>query len=340
MRLAWLTRASVLNSLPRPGAAQPVLPIRSFRPVRSRSTAAGTCATLFSAMTSWILVNPRIALAGFAAAVLLIPARPARAVLFYSTADPSYQTNVPTKAFTNSGWQYVGLWGHFTGTAIAPNFFITTRHIGGSIGDPFIFHGTTNLTTGAYDDAESDLKIWRVNGTLAPIAPVYTKRKERHKGEVVIGRGTQRGAEVRANGVLSGWQWGDYDGVQRWGRSIVASIVPGDIGAGDLLLSVFKAKSASSGVDLSSGDSGGPVFIKDGKFWKLAGVNYGVNALYNTTNSGAGFAASMFDSRGLYVGDGTNWVLVPNLHTKIPGGFYATRISSRTNWINSITQQP
>ena len=95
-------------------------------------------------------------------------------------------------------------------------------------------------------------------------------------------------AEVQVNGVLHGWQWGDSDSVQRWGRSIVASIVPNSAGTADLLRMVLKAKSAASGVHLSSGDSGGPVFIKDGKFWKLAGVNYSVDGPYNTTNSGAG----------------------------------------------------
>jgi len=267
-------------------------------------------------------------------------ALPARAVLFYATADASYHTNAPDKAFTNSGWQYLGQWGYYIGTAIAPNYFITATHIGGSVGDPFVFHGTTNLTTAAFEDADSDLKIWRVDGTLAPTAPLYTKRKERHKAEVVIGRGTLRGAEVRLNGLLIGWQWGDYDGVQRWGRSIVANIVPGDVGSGDLLEMVFKAKSAASGVHLSSGDSGGPVFIKDGKFWKLAGINYAVDGPFNTTDSGAGFDGAIFDAGGLYVGDGTNWTLIPDLHAKIPTAFYSTRISSRTNWVNSIIQQP
>src|ERR1043166_2974114 len=156
------------------------------------------------------------------------------------------------------------------GTAIAPNYFITAAHVGGSVGDPFIFHGTSYTTTAGFEDADSDLKIWRVDGTLSPVAPLYAKRKERHKGIILIGRGTERGPEVWVNGRLRGWEWGDYDGLQRWGRSIVADIVPGDIGSGDLLQMLFKAKSASSGIHLSGGDSGGPVFIKDGKVWKLA----------------------------------------------------------------------
>lgn len=287
-----------------------------------------------------VFAYARFGLGLFAAALLLSQALPARGVLFYATNDPNFHTNVPNKAFTNSGWQYVGQWGGFNGTAIAPKYFITASHVGGLVGDAFIFHGASNVTTAAFPDTESDLTIWRVDGTLTPTAPLYAKRKEKGKGLVVIGRGTLRGPEVRVNGVLNGWQWGDYDGVQRWGRSVVASIAPGDSGGGDFLRMLFKGKSASSGVDLSSGDSGGPVFIKDGKFWKLAGVNFALDGPYNITNSGPGFDADIFDVGGLYVGDGTNWTLVADTHAKIPSAFYATRISSRTNWINSVIQQP
>jgi hypothetical protein len=260
--------------------------------------------------------------------------------MFYATNDPSFHTNIPNKAFTNSGWQYVGQWGNFNGTVIAPNYFITATHVGGLAGDPFIFHGTTNITTASFPDSESDMTIWRVDGTLSPVAPLYTKHKEKGKGVIVIGRGTLRGEEVRVDNTLKGWQPGDPDGVQRWGRSVIAGVIPGNAGEADTLRMIFRAKSASSGIDLSSGDSGGPVFLKDGKVWKLAGVNYGVDGLFNTTNSGPGFQAALFDARGLYVGDSTNWVLIPNTTRKVPTSFYATRISSRTNWINSVVQQP
>jgi len=286
-----------------------------------------------------LFANAR-ALVLFAPALLLNHATPARAVLFYATNDPSFHTNIPNKSFTNSGWQCVGQWGGFNGTAIAPNYFITATHVGGLVGDPFIFHGTTNLTTASFSDSESDMTIWRVDGTLTPFAPLYTKHKEKGKGVIVIGRGTLRGAEVRVDDALKGWQPGDADGIQRWGRSVVAGIIPGSPGSADSLRMLFRAKSASSGIDLSSGDSGGPVFIKDGKVWKLAGVDYGVDGLFNTTNSGPGFQAAIFDARGLYVGDSTTWALVPTTSRKLPASFYATRISSRTNWINSVIQQP
>ena len=263
-----------------------------------------------------------------------------RAVLFYSTADPSYNTNAPTtRSLTNSGWQYVGQWGVYPGTAIATNYFITAQHVGGNVGDPFLFHGTNYTTTAAYDDPETDLRLWRVDGILEPHAPLYTRHNERNHGLVVIGRGTQRGAEVRVNGVLKGWQWGYPDGVQRWGRNIVSSIHNGGPGQGDLLQVKFNAHGVPSEAHLSSGDSGGPVFIKDGRYWKLAGVNYSVDGLFNTNSSGSGFSAALFDVRGLYVQQPTGWLLAPDWPARLPSSFYATRISSRTNWINSILLQ-
>jgi S1-C subfamily serine protease len=156
-----------------------------------------------------MLARSKAQLATRVAAVLLSQAGPAGAVLFYATGDPSYNTNTPSKTYTNSGWQYVGHWNMFTATAIASNYFITAKHIGGAVGDPFLFHGTNYLATALYEDAASDLAVWRVAGTLAPFAPLYTKPNERNKALVVIGRGTTRGAGVRVKKVLKGWEWGD-----------------------------------------------------------------------------------------------------------------------------------
>jgi hypothetical protein len=284
---------------------------------------------------------PRFALRPAVVVVLLLLAQAmgAGAVLFYVTGSPSYNTNAPGRSFTNSGWQYVGHWGGFTGTAISSNFFITAKHVGGNVGEPFVFRGVAYPTTASYLDTNTDLALWRVAGVLSPVAPLYTKPNERNKGMVLIGRGTQRGAEVRVNGVLKGWQWGESDGVQRWGRNIVNGIVAGGQGEGDVLRATFNKPGVASEGQLSSGDSGGPVFIKDGRFWKLAGVNYAVDGPFNTTNSGTGFEAAIFDARGLYVETTTGWTLVQG-PTPVRSSLYATRISSRAAWIQSIISQP
>ena len=54
----------------------------------------------------------------------------ARAVVFYETADPDYNSTAPTAAYADSGWQYQGLFGGFLGTMISPQLFITATHVG------------------------------------------------------------------------------------------------------------------------------------------------------------------------------------------------------------------
>jgi hypothetical protein len=265
-------------------------------------------------------------------------ALPARAVIFYSNGDPSYNTNAPTGALTNSGWQYQGAWSVFNGTVISSNAFITAKHVGGSIGDPFTFQGVQYTTTASYDSPDSDLRIWRVDGQFPVFAPLYMKRTENGKNALVIGRGTQRGPEVRINNRLKGWEWGPGDGVQRWGQNKLSGVFQLGPELGEVLRASFNAGGRNEAT-LSSGDSGGAIFIKDGRIWKLAGINYAVEGPYNTTNSGTGFNAAIFDLRGLYVTDGgAGWNLFSG--KPITGNFYATRISSHVNWITNVLAMP
>ena len=262
----------------------------------------------------------------------------AGAILFYSTGDPAHNTNAPTGALTNSGWQYQGAWGAFLGTPVAARFFITAAHVGGAVGDQFLFRGVNYTTTAMVDDPSSDLRLWEVCGTFPDYAPLYS-HNEMSKPVVVFGRGTQRGGEVLvSDGVsisLKGWFWGAPDGVQRWGTNVVTAVSP----RGPLQCS-FDADGGPEEAHLSVGDSGGGVFIRDGTVWKLAGINYAVDGPYNTSTNGPGFMAAIFDEGGLYTLVGTNWVFTQDSATDVPGAFYATRISTRRDWINSVLQAP
>ena len=135
-----------------------------------------------------------------------------------------------------------------------------------------------------------------------PWAPLYRGNAEVGQGLVVFGRGVGRGAAVNDQpGDLRGWLWGGGGGTLRWGENSVAAIA--NAGAppyGDLLYSVFGQSGGPNLADLAVGDSSGPSFINDGTGWKLAGVALAVDAYFNTTNSGNGFNAALFDSRGLY----------------------------------------
>jgi hypothetical protein len=264
-----------------------------------------------------------------------------RAVIFYSTADPNYNTTAPTGSLTNSGWQWVGNWGGFQGTPIGPHHFLTARHIGGTVGDPFILNGVTYTTTAVFDDALSDLRIWQISGTFTTWAPLYRNSDEVSRSLIVFGRGLTRGAEVRevtdAKNTLCGWQWGTGDGRLRWGQNTVNSVVNGGSYWGALLYALFDASGGPNEAHLAVGDSSGPVFIDDGTGWKLAGIAAAVDAAFNTTNTGSGFNAAIFDARGLYYGNSGNWTLEPLADpSPLPSGFYATRVSIRTAWIDGV----
>src|SRR6266516_2228032 len=117
-------------------------------------------------------IGRRVSLAVFLAFLLSIDS--ARAIIFYSTGDPTYNTTAPTGPLTNSGWQYEGIWGGFLGTPIAPKYFITAEHVFVPVGQTFVFDGVPYTTTAMYDDPDSDLRIWRICGAFPEYAQIYT----------------------------------------------------------------------------------------------------------------------------------------------------------------------
>lgn len=263
---------------------------------------------------------------------------PARAIIFDSTGDPTFNTTAPGGVLANSGWQYEGQWLGFLGTPIAPQYFITAAHVGGSVGDVFTFGGIQYTTTAMFNSPNSDLRIWQVSGTFPTFAPLYTGSDEVGKSLVVFGRGTQRGADISPGGQLQGWSWGASDGVQRWGTNVVSSIFTGSPGQGDFLTAAFDHNFSVNEAQLSTGDSGGGVFIQDALgTWELAGINYAVDGPYAVDATGSGqFNAALFNQNGFYVqNDNGDWVPANG-----PGNFYATRISSNSAWILSVIPEP
>lgn len=264
---------------------------------------------------------------------------PAHAVIFQSTSDSSYNTSAPTGPLASSGWQYEGQWGSYLGTAIAPNYFITAKHVGGGVGMSFTYQGSSYITTAQYSQPNSDLQIWQVSGTFSTYAPLYSGNGELNQNLVVIGRGTQRGADVLVGGDLKGWGWGAADTVQRWGENQVSQIGDFQIGLGNMLRATFELGAGPNEATLSVGDSGGAVFIQDGGVWKLAGINYGVDGPYKYSAADAtSFNAAIFDQSGLYGQTSpTTWDLITSTD---PGALYSSRISDQLTWINSVVPEP
>jgi hypothetical protein len=262
------------------------------------------------------------------------------AILFEATSNVTFNTSPPAGALTNSGWQYEGLWQNFLATPIAPTFFLSAIHVGGSTGDVFQLNGFSYHPVTNWDCPNSDLRIWQVAETFPSYAPLFTGTNEVNQTFVDFGRGTQRGDTVTTNNEVKGWKWGTGDGSVRWGENIASQVFT-DPGLGQFLVAFFVRNGISNECMLSSGDSSGGAFIQNGSTWELAGVNYSATGYYSldgTTNANTQFYAALVDQGGLYTSDGPGypWTFTTNQVADIPGYFFVSRVSAHINWINSV----
>lgn len=268
----------------------------------------------------------------------------AHAVFFYSTGDSTHNISAPGLVDglnADDVWNLQGQFGSFLGTPIADQYFITAKHIGGSIGQSITFGAGANAgsyTTVSYTDSPTtDLRIWKISGTFAQFAERYTSSDEVGKDLIVFGRGTQRGVEYF--GPIGptdgrGWAWGTADGVKRWGENIVS----GTQNSGTLLAAQFNPIGGNEAM-LSVGDSGGAMFIQDGGVWKLAGINFAVSGSYysNSGVDGSGVQAGIFNQTGLYSSNANSGFA---LGATGPGAFFSTRISGQETWIAGVVPEP
>jgi hypothetical protein len=245
---------------------------------------------------------------------------------------------------------FTGRFGGFLGTAIGPKHIITATHVGSSgtflYSDGGAFENSYNITLAG---TLNDLAIYQIVGpqTFGHWIPIYTGSNEVGKQLVGIGNGTTRGNPVNTPSTsnLAGWEWGSGSTLRSWGINTATQIVDpaltGTFG-GDYVYTTFTRNLDGGGNLLnpdsyifSGGDSGGATFLfdDDGR-WKLAGINSLVDQVSQTSN-GPGYAAALFDARGFF--DGPNLLDGPN---PIPLGSYATRISSRQDFILGIVAVP
>lgn len=269
----------------------------------------------------------------------------AEAILVVGSDDPAHNTAAPEGDLAGSGWQWEGRWNGLLATAMAPGFFVTAGHVGGNVGQSFQYRGRAYVAVASYLAPEADLRVWQVAGTLPDFAPRYEGASETGLGVVLVGAGTRRGDPVEVEGRLQGWLWGVGDGVQRWGTNTVAGVADpqglpkdGSIPAhGDLLSCTFDLSAGADEATLSSGDSGGGWFLRDGDTWKLAGVNLGVQALFRRSPDGADFFAALFDRRGLYEQlEDHSWVRNEPGDELLPTQLYAVRLSGEAAWISDV----
>lgn len=264
--------------------------------------------------------------------------------MFFDNGSSTHNTATPgivDGLNASRPWNLQGRFGNFLGTPISANHFITAKHIG-QPSTTITFSAGANagnytIVGAPANSPNNDFRIWTISGMFLDFAPLYTTNDEVGKNLLVIGRGTQRGAEyIGPNLAVRGWNWGGADNVQRWGRNSVTSTYSG----GNYLLSTF---SPTSGVDeamLSDGDSGGAVFIQSAGTWKLAGINYAVSGPFYSNNgtTGSGTASAIYNESGLYFSD-KNVTFGGPLGSG-QGVFIASRVSTDQAWIASVIPEP
>ena len=260
------------------------------------------------------------------------------AVILFRSGDPAENTSAPAGDLADSGWQYQGFWGGFTGTPIAPHFFLSAQHIGHQ--GSFSWNGVAYRVVAKFDDPRSDLAILQVAEPFPFFAPLYSRLDEVGQRIAEFGRGRQRGAARMIDGVLKGWDWGGLDRVLRWGENKVAGVIP--YGAeNELLYADFDENGLANECHLAEGDSGGAAFINDAGTWKLAGINFAVDGpLYHGAAGEGEFTAALFDARGYYYRDRNGIYVLIEGANPAPTALYPTRISRRLPWIATTVAAP
>lgn len=264
----------------------------------------------------------------------------ARGVVFHATGDPDHNTTAPGGALANSGWQWQGFWRGFAGTPVAPQWFLTARHLNGTVGEEFSYAGRTYRTTATFSDPETDLALWRVCGTFPAYAPLYADSDELGRECVLHGTGLARGGELTVTNpagtaLLRGWYWAPNTQRLRWGVNRVAGITAYGTTPDAALYVDFDANGGEDEATLTGGDSGGGLFIQSGGVWKLAGVGLAVEGPFRLDPAGEDIWAAVFDSGGLYQSEGEGWVLAPLRPKAQPAAAFVTRISGRRAWIEA-----
>ena len=266
----------------------------------------------------------------------LLTLEEAHAVIFFNTADPQHNTTTPGD---NSGWQYEGKFNNVLGVPIAPFFFISAVHTGGSVGNIFYFHGDAYTTIAFQNVPSTDLRIWEVNHAkpFPTWAPLSTGGADLGGVARIIGRGKQRGSEIFLSSVSKGWGWGTADFVQRWGSNIVEGVGSGGASIGPLLYCDFNSPGINDECHLAEWDSGGGMFVLENGLWRLAGINYAVDGPIRVPPATTETRGAYFDLGGLEYYNGSSWILIPDTVADQPSSFYCSRISAHTAAIQAIT---
>jgi len=297
---------------------------RADRDARPRSAIAGACAAVLAAVVA-----------------LSAAPRQASAVLVNDgSAFATRQTS--TQGLTASElalYNQLGNFREFLGTPIDATHFITAKHISIAPTDTISFSRGPNVGTYTIaswvDDADSDLRIVRINGTFQSWVPLNGSNYETNRTATIFGRGGAPAAQVYVGPELKGWTAAAADGQVSWGRNVVT----GTLGTNQIYAR-FEINGLPTEAGLSIGDSGGPWFAPDGQgLLRLVGISSSVTGPYQYdvagTPTGVSFQAALFDLGGLWLGYPGNAVFIPENPVNVAAVNVAARISDRISWIAS-----
>jgi len=323
--------------------AEPTMKFVSFVSARARAQAAAALAT-------FAVASAVTALVAFA------PAPACAIATFGGSGRNSFEpsTNPLTAQYANRGWQYMGMWGDTVGTAISPNYFVTAAHLGGApygVGATFTFDGVPYVTTASSLIPGSDLRLFKVDGTLPRYAQLYTGNDEVTGGPgglgkeiFTVGRGPGRGAANGSHGWYGGGVAPEDLGTMCWGTNNITDIVFPDGGGpgSEYLYYTFDQGQGDHESGVLSGDSGSAIFLEENGIWKLGGTIFGVDGFFsnipNPTPNDQ-FLGSFYDTRGLYAQQSDGSFALVTGDSPVPSGSYAARVSVNVAAIDAITGQ-
>lgn len=284
--------------------------------------------------------------AGLVASCLVSHDRAEAVVILGSSAG---NTSAPTDPDLATRWNQVGNFGSFMGTPISSQFFVTAKHLGNLTGQSITFLDTSSYTTTArFTDPSSDLAIYQISGTFPTdkIVPMYEGTFTQNQAMTIFGRGLSRtdtnvvGQRFPTGTENKGWTWGASTGNRSWGTNTLTGLADGGA-AGTQLAYEFNSGGGSNEGTLSTGDSGGPVFMFENGEVRLAGINYAVGPVQvRETVEGPTLSVSVFDYGGLYLNQSGVWTLEPATNTEKPSVSYSTSIPANSVWISSVITVP
>lgn len=256
-----------------------------------------------------------------------------------------YQSTPPTAGpFANSGAQYEGTFavpfGTFVGTAIAPDYFLTSSHVAPAVGAIFHYQGA-GYSVLSDQDVGNGMTVVKVSGTFGSYAPLYGGSQASTVGQDVSLFGLGENVNVNAplsgpDGKIQGYQAGSLPGMLTWGASQIAS--QGAQNGTNFLYGFFSPVAPYSNIGQSAfllpGDSGGGEFINVNGRWELVGVNYGSTYNVTKTSTGAQYSAALFDLNGYTPSGGAA------VTTNFPSEFADSSVPASYGAIVAITGVP